>query len=933
MAITGGKYLVGENGDYATLSAAITDIDANIYTNLEFVVISPFTDTGLAAFKDIQFGNPNLTLKITSPVDPKGKPICSFQISLTGTRQQYFGFNTIGTRTGTIIIQHLNIKNIDQPSSLPSYQVAFTAASPYTQQHVQVRNCIFDGGGYDNTQGLRLSGDCGNKVWNCIFRDMPGSGSYGIRCYGKGDADNEPSRIDNCVFHEIDHAIRYNANEYYTNNCIGFGGSNPFTDAVGLNDDTKANSHGNVSDYSAIPWDEPRSKVDADVADEFISVDPTNKDFMVPVSGSYLETFGALPIIDLNTTDVEGGARPGSAHTMCTGVMGRREELRQYWNSVRKFTIDGSKIKVSTGSIQLCLTQVAPGMTDILKTAKSDGGDIRITTDRWGWEELPVEVAQWDPVNEKCMVWFKPAAVVAGEDYSCYVWYGNDNADHVPLNDDHGQWAVWEDYNLVVHCLEDPIEDGYVKDSSSKMHYGVWTTPQSTTWQDGLADGGAVGKSYKGKTPSLSDTAFIELPEGDYVNGDNYVQASYFAVHNGTSNAAFLQLGPTGAGRRFTTQILATSPQAIVYAPDGASQSSGSASGAATKDVPLFVGMHIDLVAVTKFLRWFKDGQFLEQDTLAGATGAFTDADSSWAAIGTNEGQTGVMEGRVQELWLHNTERSDGFQETFYENLENGDTFFKTPTFVNQKGARDILFSTPAGESGDIHLDATDFYITYSRRVDGSMSFILNAVWEATGLDEDWGITRRLAIEARLRELARMMGKRGDLTIGPDYPETIENVVLDNVNATVVDNNTSIEYSLEFTTNSQVTSIARSIVFNGKRIDALDFIVEYEAADRTQFKPVFRAAPVRIESGPPLQIIRIVGMIALTGTEKESLAARQRVETFIKDWVNNHQGQEGTLEIDGVDQGTAHLGLVVPSDMSYFDRVGVELEFVTGYGS
>lgn len=932
MAISGGKYLVGENGDYATLSAAINDIGTNVYTNLEFVIISPFTDVGMAALKSIQFGNPNLRMKITSAIDMKGKPACCFQISLTGTRSGgFFPLQFAGDKGGVIELDGLFVKNIDQPTS-DSFQFVFTSASPHTNREIEVHGCAFDGNGFDNALGITAGGNILHKIWNNTFIGMPDAASATAAIYFQGSTAGFPySFLDNCSFHEVDNAIRYQYGAY-TNNCTVSGCvGNPWADAYGLTvGDLQERSRGNVDDYGMIIWDDPANKYDPELSDQFVSLDPTNKDFMVPVAGSYLENYGVRPEIAENLTDVEGTSKPTSSLAFCSGVVGRREKLREHWTSTRKFTIDGDKIKVSTSSIQFCLTQVADGMTDVMKAAKADGGDLRITTDRWGWEELPIEVAQWDPAKEKCMVWFKPAAVVAGEDYSFYLWFGNPNAGQVPLNHDYGQWNVWEDCNLILHCLEDPQEDGYVKDSSSGMHYGVFKNALATTWQDGMPDSGAIGKSYQMKRDGTGDNTYVEMPEGDYVNGDNYVQETAWVQTNvAVQSCPILDLGQASSGRRLVFQILATSQQAIVYAPDAASQSSASDSGALTQGVPGFLGMRIDLASVTKTLRWFADGQFTEQDTLSAATGAFTDSDSYYGVLGSNEAHSTQFRGLLQEIWLHNTDRSDGFNETFYENLENGSDFFKTPSAVNQRGCRDITFTT---EDGEVHLSATDFYITYDPALYGGVVMTLNAVWEAVGLDQEWGLPRREAIESELRHLAKMIGKYGTLKIGPTYEHEYDKMTLSGVQVEVADNNTAIVYSISFNPEESYL-LSRSIVFDGKRIDAQEFFVAQTRDDRTVFKDVFRAAPLRIEAGPNLTRVRITGLIAITGDAESSLAVRQRTETFLKEWSTIWQGTEGTLEIDGEEVGTAHLVNVEPSDLSIPGRIALSLDFATDYGS
>lgn len=928
MAITGGKYLVGENGDYADLSAALNDIDTNVYTDLEFVVISPFTDSGMAATKAINFGNPNLELKITSPVDPKGKPIVSFPISLTGTRAGgFFPLQITGTRGGIIQLEHLHVKHINQPSSA-GYMFVITSQADHINRNLEVHNCIFDGGGYSNTNGISAGGNILHKFWNNVFREMPNSSSYGILFDGSA-AGFEFSAMDNSIFDNVYRGVRY---EYgvYTNNCIGVNcPNNPFADAYGLTD-LKSQSRGNVIDYITLTWNGPGNKIDPDLADQFISFDPSNKDFMVPVDGSYLYVYGAMPKCDLNTTSVEGQARPGSSFAVASGIVDRREKLREHWNSTRKFTIDGSKIKVSTSAIQFCLTQVAEGMTDVMKAAKADGGDLRITTDRWGWEELPIEVAQWDPATEKCMIWFKPASVVAGEDYDFYLWFGNEDAAQVPLNHDKGQWAVWENYNLVLHCLEDPVNDGYVKDSSSHMAYGAFEAAASNTWQDGLPDGGAIGKSYLFRT--VAENTIVRLPAGDYINGDGYIQVSTFVEPNSSSfgNSLEFSQNTNPAAPRFYHRLTSGRQTSMyVRTPDGGTAVSPTGSVAVGLNTVARVAGRLLLGASPEKARHYTDGQFTDEDDISGVGGAFSNTDSLSATFGGDYTPNSPFRGKLQEMWLHNVDREDGFQETFYENLENGSDFFKTPSAVNQRGCRDILFST---EEGEIHLSATDFYITYDPALYGGVVMTLNAVWEAIGLDQDWGLPRREAIETELRHLAKMIGKYGTLTIGPDYEHEYDKMTLSGVSVEVADNNTAIVYSLSFNPEESFL-VSRSIVFDGQRIDAQEFFVAYTRDDRTVFKEVFRAAPLRIESGPNLTRVLVTGLIAITGDAESALAVRQRTEAFLKEWSTIRQGTEGTLEIDGVEVGTAHLSSVAPSDLSIPGRLALTMEFATDYGS
>ena len=115
-------------------------------------------------------------------------------------------------------------------------------------------------------------------------------------------------------------------------------------------------------------------------------------------------------------------------------------------------------------------------------------------------------------------------------------------------------------------------------------------------------------------------------------------------------------------------------------------------------------------------------------------------------------------------------------------------------------------------------------------------------------------------------------------------------------------------------------------------LHAENYLVEYGAEDRTQFKDVFRAAPIRIPSGPSLKVVRVTALLVATGG-RGALDARQRVEQFLKTLTWELLGDEATLSLDRKSLGTAHLSRAQASTLSLPDRIAVELEFVTGYGS
>jgi hypothetical protein len=194
-------------------------------------------------------------------------------------------------------------------------------------------------------------------------------------------------------------------------------------------------------------------------------------------------------------------------------------------------------------------------------------------------------------------------------------------------------------------------------------------------------------------------------------------------------------------------------------------------------------------------------------------------------------------------------------------------------------------------------------------------------------------------MEERLQEIKwNFVGKTGTLTIDADTDQekVFTDITLDEVSVPLEEFNDSMEYELSFSfplSSGGGTEIARTLEFDGtKLVNADNFIVEWTKEDRTVFKPVFRAAAMRVPAGPGLSTIRIQALKdGVTGAS--ALIKRQAIEAEILDWNDNYVGEEGDLEIDAISVGTCHLRSVSPSDLTLPDALVYELEFVTGYGA
>ena len=101
--------------------------------------------------------------------------------------------------------------------------------------------------------------------------------------------------------------------------------------------------------------------------------------------------------------------------------------------------------------------------------AKSDGSDVRVTTDAAGTNQLPLEVVSFtqtaNPTNARGEIYVKVPNVYSASDANIYVWWGNANATALRTYDIIGRDSVWSDYLMVYHfestTLTDSTGNGY----------------------------------------------------------------------------------------------------------------------------------------------------------------------------------------------------------------------------------------------------------------------------------------------------------------------------------------------------------------------------------------------------------------------------------------------------------------------------------------
>lgn len=268
------------------------------------------------------------------------------------------------------------------------------------------------------------------------------------------------------------------------------------------------------------------------------------------------------------------------------------------------------------------------------------------------------------------------------------------------------------------------------------------------------------------------------------------------------------------------------------------------------------------------------------------------------------------------------------------------------PAVLKMDGVRSWLFTPNDNAIQPVGMQETDFCIQYGAQTDGSKSNLtldLAFAWEHSDLSLK-GRAQRSYIEDRMKLLQwTYVGQKGTLLIddGTAEERTVADITLMAVNPSMNDNNGLLEYTLSFAFpeigSGGTVKFARGLQF-GADADPLriistaeNFVIIETREDRTVFKDLFRASPVRVPNGPSLINVKITGIIEETASK--DLAGRKGAEAVIATWAA-FIGQAKELKLlapEASSLGVHHLRSVQPGSLELPDSFTFDLEFVRGY--
>ena len=138
------------------------------------------------------------------------------------------------------------------------------------------------------------------------------------------------------------------------------------------------------------------------------------------------------------------------------------------WGRCCALTVDHTKVSGMVTNFPVCLVWTGSSSTSNLpaemittgnaNAAKSDGGDIRFTSDSAGTTELPLEIAAFSQNSSsaaaRAELWVKVPSISAATDTVIYLWYKNSSASGYAIDASYGRNAVWSSYKAVYHLSE-----------------------------------------------------------------------------------------------------------------------------------------------------------------------------------------------------------------------------------------------------------------------------------------------------------------------------------------------------------------------------------------------------------------------------------------------------------------------------------------------
>lgn len=213
------------------------------------------------------------------------------------------------------------------------------------------------------------------------------------------------------------------------------------------------------------------------------------------------------------------------------------------WNNRMPVTINASQVDDDLTDFVVYVDLADLG-SDFFENVRSDGGDIRITTED-GMTELAREVVSVDTGAETGELYFRASTTISSTtDTTFYVYYDNGSATDYAASDPFGSENVWgSEFEAVYHLEEDAAGTG-----NSGLYEDA--TQNNRDADDNIDSTGKTGKLGRGQEIRARESATDDhmiFPSAN-VNTHGVVTMSYWLQSSQAGNQALMN---GGAGNEY----------------------------------------------------------------------------------------------------------------------------------------------------------------------------------------------------------------------------------------------------------------------------------------------------------------------------------------------------------------------------------------------
>jgi hypothetical protein len=201
------------------------------------------------------------------------------------------------------------------------------------------------------------------------------------------------------------------------------------------------------------------------------------------------------------------------------------------WKMYTILTIDYTKVNASATDFPVYINDVSLPIGVFgsdQKSANSNGGDIRFTSDLSGVTELAREIAYFNKsgaTGSKCAIYVKIPNLSSTVNTIIYMWYANSSANDYSTTDPYGRNATWSNnFRLVTHLYGSTIND-----SSG--------TVASTATVNGTVNFADASYGCRMTNSTLTTANFISFPYTEAVSRNGSLFGSVGAGNGATFEA------------------------------------------------------------------------------------------------------------------------------------------------------------------------------------------------------------------------------------------------------------------------------------------------------------------------------------------------------------------------------------------------------------